>query len=455
MTRPLHIALAGLLCSLLAPASARAKRGDPPSFKPPPLARAGTPKPVWPRRRRPVRMRAKGIELTDIKRWPAEPPSPETIDRARLAGALRAICGWMPPKRSRLYASWLVEHGRTFGVDPFLLAGLMYRQSLCLPNSKNDYGIGLTGINPRMHAGHIRRRRYRYYVLVDKRWVRRELAMPKYLFFARGLRISKTNLYFAAALVSMWQKQCRFIDRAFGSVAHRHSISHFVWGDRVRGTGAEDRVLTARRRLLQYYRQGKDKGLPADPRAKQGELVLAPPLDATPRVVTSAMGDDRSDGARRHKGIDFASTYGEPVRAVADGLVIIAGIDQKVGPTRNVPPEKIDTIKSKRLGAGGLYVMIRHAGGLRSAYMHLSRYRVRAGQRVKAGQIIGAVGRSGIKISSAHLHFELRDKHSKHLDPVPAMRPYIFTPDQTWAGRRNAWEQKRVRSPAPSRSRHR
>jgi murein DD-endopeptidase MepM/ murein hydrolase activator NlpD len=65
-----------------------------------------------------------------------------------------------------------------------------------------------------------------------------------------------------------------------------------------------------------------------------------------------------------------------------------------------------------------VFVLIRHnEDGLTSGYFHLKRYFVNNGQKVKAGQQIGEVGRTGIKRSLPHLHFELRHWATR-LDPV-------------------------------------
>ena len=61
-----------------------------------------------------------------------------------------------------------------------------------------------------------------------------------------------------------------------------------------------------------------------------------------------------------------------------------------------------------------------------------------------AGQVIGYVGRSGIRESSAHLHFELRHQ-GRHLDPAPRLGPPVFLLQQTYVGRRIAAEQERLR----------
>jgi hypothetical protein len=437
-----------MVAALLSPttlAEKSKKKKDEGPFWPPKLERPREmPKPPWPRRRRHgVKMKGKGQGLIDLKKWPAEPPSPDNIDPERLAPALRRLCAnWMPPKRPLRYARWILQYSKEFDVDPFLLAALVYRQTRCIPGEKDDYGVGLLMINEGMHGGFIRKRRYRYHTFEGGAWRRQELKLDRYAFARGNLRRAQPAIYFGAALLSMWNKQCRHIDRAFGSVPHRHFVSHFVWGDRVKGAGAEDRVLRSRRRLIAYY-QGenapKDRGL--------GEfqgLKLRCPLEAPPRKVTSEMGADRSDGNRFHRGIDFSSTWYEPVLAVADGRVVLAGLDRKTGGPKNVDPEEAQKIKRSEMGPGGLFVMIRHENGLLSAYMHLVLYTVKVGQRVKAGEMIGRVGKTGIRESGAHLHFELRFD-GKHIDPMPHLAPYVFRQRATYIGRRVLAEQRRVR----------
>lgn len=425
-------------------------RREPMPPDPPTLDYDG-PKPPWPRRRRRgVRMRARGRGLIDIDRWPEEPRSPKPVEVEVLAKALRRLCGWMPPARPRRYARWIVSYSGQFGVDPFVVAALVYSESLCVPHEHTDYGTGLTRLNVSMHRGQIRRRRYRYWTLSKSGgWKRRGLAVPKFLFYERNLRRAEPNIYFTAALLSIFTAQHPAIDGAFGSVPHRHAVSHMIWGDRVRDAGSEDRVLRIRRLLLRYYR-----GEPRPPRAHFGELKLHCPLDGWPRKVTSGMGDDRDDGSRRHKGIDISSSYGEPVRAIAAGRVYFAGVDGRHAPSRNMPSAKARHTPRSRMGAGGMLVMIRHEGGLISAYMHLSSYSVRRGDRVEANQQIGRVGRSGMRSSAAHLHFELR-RDGKHLDPMGYLEPYLFGPRQTYLGRKLAWEQRRVRRKRRRRRRRR
>ena len=387
-------------------------------------------------------MRALGRGLVELKRWPAEPIAPAAPAPDRFARALNELCGWMPPRRPQRYADWIIASARTFKVDPFLLGALIYRQSLCLPQQQSAFGIGLAAIHESMHREHIRRRRYRYWVFRDGRWQARERAMPDFLFHPANLRRPRPNIYFAAALMSVYKEQMPELGQAFGSAPYRHYISHLIWGDRVRDAGAEDALLRARRRLIFYF-TSKTPARDQPAIGQFGELILASPLDGLPLRVTSGMGDERAEGARRHRGVDFASTFNEPVRAVAAGKVLIAGIDARFGASRNMDSATAQALKRSTLGPGGLYVMLRHDGGLKSAYMHLSRYLVKAGQGVERGQIIGYVGRSGMKISAAHLHFELRH-HGKHLDPMAHFNDKVFGPLSSYLGRKLRFERERI-----------
>lgn len=86
-----------------------------------------------------------------------------------------------------------------------------------------------------------------------------------------------------------------------------------------------------------------------------------------------------------HEGIDIAAQTGTPVAAPADGLVIKAGFGT---------------------GYGNL-VEISHGYGIKTVYAHNSRLNVKAGQRVRRGDIIAYVGDSGSS-TGPHLHYEVR-----------------------------------------------
>ncbi|MGB1077314.1 MAG: peptidoglycan DD-metalloendopeptidase family protein [Bdellovibrionales bacterium] len=89
---------------------------------------------------------------------------------------------------------------------------------------------------------------------------------------------------------------------------------------------------------------------------------------------------------KMHKGIDFAAPRGTPVYAAGDGVVK----------------------KASRFSSFGNYIKIRHNNNLETAYAHLQGYAkgVKAGARVKQGQVIGYVGTTG-RSTGPHLHYEV------------------------------------------------
>jgi murein DD-endopeptidase MepM/ murein hydrolase activator NlpD len=86
-----------------------------------------------------------------------------------------------------------------------------------------------------------------------------------------------------------------------------------------------------------------------------------------------------------HRGIDIATNFGNPTVATADGNVIEAAYDKFFGRT----------------------VIISHGGGIVTQYCHLDKYIVKAGQRIKRGDLLGYVGKTG-KALGPHLHYEVR-----------------------------------------------
>lgn len=380
----------------------------------------------WRARKRPGvfhnRLAAARVNVTH---WGAEPESPTAIDPVRFAAGLRALCISMPRGRDERYAGWILQYAQEFAIDPFLLGALMYREGRCNPDKEELGGIGLTLIVPSMYQSGFRDRAYHYRVHVSGQWEDRTLPLPKFAFGPQRLREAEANLYFAAALLSVWQAQHASIDAHFPQVPHRHYVSHWVWGDKVVSDRAEDRVLTDRRRLLEYY------GTRSVPTALQRHGVSwGPPLDGAPRVVSSGLGHTREGGDREHRGIDVESEFGEPVRVIADGRVVFAGVDLP-GHRHNeiLPPAEINAYDRRALGNGGRYVCVRHerpnAEALRSCYMHLETVEVSAGDTLTRGQRIGSVGRTGMLRSSPHLHLEILDDHNLY-DGLEVLRGHLI-----------------------------
>lgn len=118
-------------------------------------------------------------------------------------------------------------------------------------------------------------------------------------------------------------------------------------------------------------------------------------MAATPSIwpgsgrLTSGFGMRRSPFNRAvmqfHSGIDIAGAHGSAIYATAEGVVSSAGY---------------------RGGYGNL-ITISHGYGFDTYYAHLSGYAVSSGQRVKRGQVIGYMGRTG-RVTGTHLHYEVR-----------------------------------------------
>ncbi|MGD8862828.1 MAG: M23 family metallopeptidase [Myxococcales bacterium] len=383
-------------------------------------------RPPWRARRRPdVQPSRLASERVALDEWGPEPPTPRPVHPARFAAAIREICGWMPPARPGRYAHWTLAYAEEFDVDPFLLAALMYRESRCRADKEDLGGLGLTLLSPRIYRGGYRARVYRYKVRQQGRWVARTLELDRFPFVRSAMLRAESNLYFAAGLLSVWREQHATVDAAFEQVPHRHFVSHWVWGDRVKSARAEDRILTDRRRLLQYY-----GALPLpDPIAWEG-LQLGSPLDGPPRVVSSGLGFARDGGDRSHRGVDLESEFGEPVRAVADGRVVFAGVDLP-GPQNNeqLTAGPASEYPRGELGRGGRYVCMLHGRPegppLRTCYMHLETVEVSHGESLRRGQRLGTVGRTGMKRSAPHLHLETH-LDGKVLDPLELLRGHLI-----------------------------
>jgi murein DD-endopeptidase len=101
---------------------------------------------------------------------------------------------------------------------------------------------------------------------------------------------------------------------------------------------------------------------------------------------------------RLHTGEDLGAALGTPVYAVAPGRVVAAGPNDGYGNQ----------------------VVVDHGGGVQSAYNHLSVIVVPVGAHVRAGEVVGRVGSTGLS-TAPHLHFEIR-LGGRPVDPVPYLR---------------------------------
>ena len=100
---------------------------------------------------------------------------------------------------------------------------------------------------------------------------------------------------------------------------------------------------------------------------------------------------------KNHTGTDLKTRPKDKIRAVFDGVVRFSG----------------------KYSAYGNMVVVRHANGLETCYSHNARNLVKVGDRVKAGDVIATVGRTG-RATTEHCHFEVR------VNGVPFNSNYLF-----------------------------
>ena len=99
--------------------------------------------------------------------------------------------------------------------------------------------------------------------------------------------------------------------------------------------------------------------------------------------------------SNKHTGQDYAAPTGTKVQVVADGVVIDEGLGSDYG----------------------VYVQVDHMDGYQSIYGHLRSKKVKMGDSVKKGQVIGEVGATG-NVTGPHLHFEVRKGKNNPVDPA-------------------------------------
>ena len=136
--------------------------------------------------------------------------------------------------------------------------------------------------------------------------------------------------------------------------------------------------------------------------AKQDFLASIPAIQPVQneklRHVASGFGyrtDPFTKARKMHEGMDFTAKTGTPIFASGDGIVVRA---------------------DNSASGFGNHIVIRHGYGYESLYAHLSKYKCRAGQRVKRGDIIGYVGNTG-RSEAPHLHYEVH-KNGKVVNPL-------------------------------------
>jgi murein DD-endopeptidase MepM/ murein hydrolase activator NlpD len=133
----------------------------------------------------------------------------------------------------------------------------------------------------------------------------------------------------------------------------------------------------------------------------QPPASTAPALDKMRWPVSGKVSSGFGRRKRRlHAGIDIPMPQGTPIVAAQDGVVL-----------------KVIAAKSKGYRGYGNAVLIDHGSGIVTMYAHCQSVSVKAGQRVKQGEVVGLVGNTG-RTTTHHIHFEVR-KDGKAVDPIP------------------------------------
>ncbi len=136
--------------------------------------------------------------------------------------------------------------------------------------------------------------------------------------------------------------------------------------------------------------------------SQQKNIYLSTPIGwPVAGHITSWFGersDPRSGEPKFHSGLDIGAEPGSPVKATADGIVSFAGWS----------------------GGGGNLVVIEHGFGYSTYYAHNRMLAVKAGQKVKRGEIVSYVGSTG-NSTGPHVHYEVW-KEGRATDPEKFLR---------------------------------
>ena len=223
----------------------------------------------------------------------------------------------------------------------------------------------------------------------------------------------------AQVLAELQARQLAFVEQITHFADARAGRAEFV----MRRVGLDPSVITAANRdaiggpLVRLFTGPREM---IDPRfarlgvslarlsaIQQGLAHVPNTLPASLRFISSGFGfriDPFTGGSAFHAGLDFRGPVGTPVYSAAQGLISFTGMTQGYGNC----------------------IEISHGNGLLTRYAHLSRIGVNVGQRVAAGDAIGAIGNTG-RSTGPHLHFEVRIG-DRAVNPRPFLESPILEP---------------------------
>ena len=225
--------------------------------------------------------------------------------------------------------------------------------------------------------------------------------------FARSLADQGEKNILSARLARIWSSDIDFLrglkkgDRYSIVVEKRYGKGRFLGYGRILGGRFINRGRVSRFYFLQ---QKHGPALYFDECGESMSKVREAPLAYYSRISSGYTMKRRHPIFRRaipHQAVDYAAPVGTPVTSIADGEVTAVGWR----------------------GGFGRSVRVRHTNGVETMYSHLSRYAkgMKPGLRVRRGQYLGNVGRSGIA-TGPHLDFRAL-KNGRYINPARVCNP--------------------------------
>ena len=154
-----------------------------------------------------------------------------------------------------------------------------------------------------------------------------------------------------------------------------------------------DLKLSGVKNSLYYFAKKNSEGFYDKNGKSIKKALMKTPINGARLSSKFGMRKHPIDGFNKmHRGTDFAAPMGTPIMASGDGVII----------------------KAKWCGGGGNCIKIKHNSTYQTIYAHMSKFAIgiKAGKRIKQGQIIGYVGSTG-KSTGPHLHYEVIENGKK------------------------------------------
>ncbi|RFS22470.1 M23 family peptidase [Chitinophaga silvatica] len=183
-------------------------------------------------------------------------------------------------------------------------------------------------------------------------------------------------------------------------------LQSFASAEIVASTGVLLKELTNRIKAQEKSYEEIDKMIKNKQQMLASIPAIQPVANKELKHIASGFGyriDPIYKTMKYHAGLDFAAPSGTPIYSTGDGVVEEASLSD--------------------VGYGN-HVVVRHGYGYKTLYGHMLRMKVKSGQAVKRGDVLGWVGSTG-KSTGPHCHYEVI-KNGEKVDPV-----YYFVTDLT------------------------